>query len=141
VSGTSLLILFHPHTNAKFYLEESDPINGHGTVRVSYQVPKELQNIISITASERLLPPIVDVVGLIGSFHVVRLERNPLISPQTSPSRGREPLIMNFRISEGKSIGCLFGLKFARRRGHQSCSNVIEFKKVPEVRSQVDAPE
>jgi hypothetical protein len=37
--GTTLRSIFDPHSNASFRLEGADQINGHDTIRISYQVP------------------------------------------------------------------------------------------------------
>lgn len=85
--GTSLRALFDPNTKASFRLEGQDQTNGHDTVRVGYQVPKETSSRTINYNNERTIVTAyrgrcwIDPV----SYQVVRLEDKAIDIPQDFP--------------------------------------------------------
>jgi hypothetical protein len=85
--GTTLRALFDPNTNATFRLEGLDQTNGHNTVRIGYQVPKETSSRSINYNNQRTI-----VTAYRGrcwvdpsSYQVVRLEDKALAIPEDFP--------------------------------------------------------
>jgi hypothetical protein len=85
--GTSLRSLFDPGTNASFRLEGKDQMNGHETVRIGYQVPRETSSRTINYNNQRTI-----VTAYRGrcwidpkSYQVVRLEDRAVNIPEDFP--------------------------------------------------------
>jgi hypothetical protein len=140
--GTSLLILFHPHTNAKFYLEESDTINGHETVRVSYQVPKETAgNTISYNGERKIIAAYRGRCWIDpGSFHVVRLEEKSIDIPPDFPiTRAERTIDYELQDIGGQKYWLPVRAEILLVEGaiNHYARNVIEFKKYRKYEAEV----
>ena len=93
--GSSLRMLFDPRSQASFRLEGADQANGHETVRISYQVPKETSSNTITYNNERSI-----VTAYRGrcwidpeSFNVVRLEEKSINIPEGFPITRAEKAI------------------------------------------------
>jgi hypothetical protein len=93
--GSALRALFEPGTRASFRLEGMDQSNGHETVRVGYQVPKDTssrtinynneRNIITAYRGRCWIDP--------NSYQVVRLEDKAINIPENFPITRSEGFI------------------------------------------------
>lgn len=140
--GTSLLILFHPHTNAKFYLEETDTINGHETVRISYQVPKETAgNTISYNGERKIIAAYRGRCWIDPeSFHVVRLEEKSIDIPPDFPiTRAERAIDYELRDIGGQKYWLPVRAEILLVEGavNHYARNVIEFKKYRKYEAEV----
>jgi hypothetical protein len=93
--GSALRALFEPGTNASFRLEGMDQSNGHETVRVGYQVPKETSSRTINYNNERTI-----ITAYRGrcwidptSYQVVRLEDKAINIPESFPITRSEGFI------------------------------------------------
>jgi len=93
--GSALRALFEPGTNATFRLEGMDQSNGHETVRVGYQVPKETSSRTINYNNERTI-----ITAYRGrcwidpkSYQVVRLEDKAMNIPEDFPITRSEGFI------------------------------------------------
>ncbi len=140
--GTSLLILFHPHTNAKFYLEESETINGHETIRISYQVPKETAgNTISYNGERKIIAAYRGRCWIDPeSFHVVRLEEKSIDIPPDFPiTRAERAIDYELREIGGQKYWLPVRAEILLVEGavNHYARNVIEFKKYRKYEAEV----
>ena len=140
--GTSLLILFHPHTNGKFYLEEADTINGHETVRISYQVPKETAgNTISYNGERKIIAAYRGRCWIDPeSFHVVRLEEKSIDIPPDFPiTRAERAIDYELRDIGGQKYWLPVRAEILLVEGaiNHYARNVIEFKKYRKYEAEV----
>jgi len=140
--GTSLLILFHPQTNAKFYLEEPDLIIGHETVRISYQVPKETSGNSITYNNERKITAAYRGRCWIDpdSFHVVRLEEKSIDIPPDFPiTRAERKIDYEIREIAGQKYWLPVRAEILLVEGavNHHARNVIEFKKYRKYEAEV----
>jgi hypothetical protein len=93
--GSALRALFDPNTKASFRLEGMDQTNGHETVRVGYQVPKETSSRTINYNNERTI--ITAYRGRCwidpSSYQVVRLEDKAINIPESFPITRSEGFI------------------------------------------------
>ena len=140
--GTSLLILFHPHTNAKFYLEEPDLINGHETVRMSYQVPIETAgNTIAYNNERKIIAAYRGRCWIDPeSFNVVRLEEKSIDIPPDFPiTRAERTIDYELRDIAGQKYWVPVRAEILLVEGavNHYARNVIEFKKYRKYEAEV----
>ncbi|MFN8006407.1 MAG: hypothetical protein U0V70_05170 [Terriglobia bacterium] len=140
--GTTLLALFHPQTNAKFNLEETEPINGHTTVRISYQVPKETStNSITYNKQRKIIAPYRGRCWIDPeSFKVVRLEEKSFDIPADFPITRAERLIdYELQTIAGQKYWLPSQAEMVMVEGaiNHYVRNVIQFKKYRKYEAEV----
>jgi hypothetical protein len=140
--GTSLLVLFHPRTNAKFYFEESEFINGHETIRISYQVPKETGgNTISYNRERKIIAAYRGRCWIDPeSFQVVRLEEKSIDIPRDFPiTRAERTVDYELQNIAGQKYWLPVRAEILLVEGavNHYARNVIEFKKYRKYEAEV----
>ena len=140
--GSSLLMLFEPHSNAGFHLEGVDQANGHETVRISYQVPKETSGCTITYNNERTI-----VTAYRGrcwiepeSFNVVRLEEKAIGIPEDFPLN-RADTTIDYDVQDIAGRKCWLPVRaevlLVEKLVNRQARNVIEFKKYRKFEAEV----
>jgi hypothetical protein len=140
--GSSLRMLFDPKSNAAFRLEGADQANGHETVRISYQVPKETSSSTITYNNERTI-----VTAYRGrcwidpeSFNVVRLEEKALNIPEDFPiTRAEKSIDYDLQDIAGRKywLPVRAEMLLVQRAVNFHARNVIEFKKYRKFEAEV----
>jgi hypothetical protein len=139
--GSSLRMLFDPQCNASFRLEGVDQTNGHETVRISYQVPRETSGSTITYNNERTI-----VTAYRGrcwiepeSFNVVRLEEKAINMPEDFPITRAETTI-DYDVQDIAGRKCWLPVRAEMllvERAVNYARNVIEFKKYRKFETEV----
>jgi hypothetical protein len=140
--GSSLRMLFDPQSNAAFRLEGVDQTNGHETIRISYQVPKETSGSTITYNNERTI-----VTAYRGrcwiepeSFNVVRLEEKAINIPEDFPINRAETTI-DYDVQDIAGRKCWLPVRaeilLVERTVNHHARNVIEFKKYRKFEAEV----
>ncbi len=140
--GSSLRMLFDPQSNAAFRLEGVDQTNGHDTVRISYQVPRETSGSTITYNNEQTI-----VTAYRGrcwvdpeSFNVVRLEEKAINIPESFPVSRAETTI-DYDIQDIAGRKCWLPVRaemlLVERSVNHQAQNVIEFKRYRKFEAEV----
>jgi hypothetical protein len=140
--GTTLRALFDPRTNATFRLEGVDQTNGHDTVRIGYQVPKETSSrsinyndqrtIVTAYRGRCWIDP--------ASYQVVRLEDKAIAIPEDFPITRSEGAT-DYDLAEISGIKYWLPVRaevlLVEGAAKVHTRNVIEFKKYRKFEAEV----
>ena len=140
--GSSLRMLFDPQSNAAFRLEGVDQANGHETVRISYQVPRETSGSTITYNNERTI-----VTAYRGrcwiepeSFNVVRLEEKAINIPEDFPLNRAETTI-DYDVQDIAGRKCWLPVRaeilLVEKSVNHQARNVIEFRKYRKFEAEV----
>ncbi len=140
--GSALRALFDPQTNAMFRLEGADESNGHETVRISYQVPRETSSRSINYNDERVI-----VTGYRGrcwldpeSYNVVRLEEKAVNIPEDFPiTRSEVSIDYDIQDISGRKywIPVRAEMMLVQGGAKLHTRNVIEFKRYRKFEAEV----